>query len=599
MAKLREETKKEDTWDVEALYPSLEAWHSEYQAFIGGEPFKKLSSYQGSLGKSAEIFLECIQLLMEFDRKLSKFYTYAHLKHDEDVANEPCKQIYGLIRFLYSEFHQAASWIEPEILHIPDDRIANFLNDPRLEPYKIYLKRVLRLKPHTLSSNEEKLMSLSSKALQVPGQVFSAYNNADAVFDVIEDSEGEKHELSHGSYQLYMQSKDRALRKSAFESMHRQYQLHENSLAEMLQGQIQVDLFLAKSRRYATCVESALFPKEIETSVYFSLIKAIDNRKQVLHDYITLRKKIFDLECVHGYDMSVSLIAHVETKIEFDHAVEILLKSVAILGEDYCDILEKGIKEQRWIDRYENTRKRSGAYSSGCYDSYPYILLNYQGTLSDVMTLAHEAGHSMHSYLSRKAQPYQYADYTIFVAEVASTVNEELVFRFLVNEVKTKEEKLFLVNKKIDGIRATLFRQALFAEFELKMHTLAEEGIPLTPQIFKDVYKELNHKYYGEAFCSDDLIQYECFRIPHFYSQFYVYQYATGISAACFLVEKILREKDSSSYLKFLSSGCSKDPLELLKIAGVDMSSSEPIEMLIERFRELTLELKQYIENSP
>ncbi|MEI8301000.1 MAG: oligoendopeptidase F [Chlamydiota bacterium] len=594
MAKARGEIKTEDTWNVEHLYPSLEDWNAYYQAFIQSEPFKKLDAYRGFLHKNSKSFFECIELFMKLDRSLSKFYTYAHLKHDEDVGNESAKQAYGLIRFLYSEFRQAASWIEPEILQIPDDTVTSFLKDPLLEPYVIYLKRVLRLKPHTLSANEEKLMSLAAKAMQAPAQIFLAYNNADIVFDFIEDSEGKKHELSHGSYQVYMHSKDRILRKSAFESMHKQYQLHENALAEMLQGQIQGNLFRAKARHYTTCIQAALFPQEIDPSVYFSLIKAVNHRKDVLHSYIALRKKIFNLDLIHGYDMSVSCAAHVETKIDFNEAVEILLKSVAVLGEQYCSVLEKGIKEQRWVDRYENTRKRSGAYSSGCYDSYPYILLNYQGTLSDVMTLAHEAGHSMHTYLSHKAQPYQYADYTIFVAEVASTVNEELVFRFLLNAAKTKEEKLFLINTKIDGIRATFFRQALFAEFELKIHTLAEEGAPLTPQTFKEIYKELNHKYYGDAFCSDDLIQYECFRIPHFYSQFYVYQYATGISAAYFLVEKILKEKDASSYLKFLSLGCSQNPIELLKVAGVDMSSAESIEMLIERFKELTAELEKY-----
>ncbi|MBM3192284.1 MAG: oligoendopeptidase F, partial [Chlamydiae bacterium] len=574
-------------------YPSREAWTKEYQRLSGKTSFERLQAYQGSLQKGVDELFACLELWMTLDRQLSKLYTYAHLKHDEDVAKEEPKQDYGSIRFLVSEFYQSISWIEPEILQIPQERLQKFLQDPKLEKYKVFLERIIRLQPYTLSAREEKLLSLASKALQAPSLIFSSYNNADAVFGEIEDSQGHKRPLSLGSYQLYLQSQDRKLRKNAFHRLHEEYKRHENSLTEMLQGQVQATLFRANARGYNTCLAASLFPKEIEVSVYTSLVKALRQRRSVLHDYIAWRKEVLKVDLVHGYDMSVAPIGEVNIRMTFDEAVELLLEAIKPLGCEYRETLEKGIKEQGWVDRYESVRKRSGAYSSGCYDSYPYILLNYQGTLSDVMTLAHEAGHSMHSYLSRKNQPYHYSDYTIFVAEVASTFNEELVFRLLLEKAKTREEKLFLLNTKIDGIRATLFRQTLFAEFELAIHTLAEKGEPLTPEKLKAVYKKLNKEYYGEAFCHDDAIEYECFRIPHFYSSFYVYQYATGISAAHSLVEKVLKDGDASSYLAFLSSGCLRDPVALLKGAGVDMSTEAPIEAILQRFQELHQEMRQ------
>jgi oligoendopeptidase F len=595
MLKERQEVCKDDCWDLNPLYASFKDWESDYQTLVQeeGNPLKKLSSYRHRLHEGALICCECLQLLMSIDRKLSKLYTYAHLKHHEDVAHEEHKKAEGLARLLYFEFQKISSWIEPELLQLPTATLEGFLKEKLLVPYHVYLQKILRLKPHTLSIAEEELLSLASQPLQTSYQVFSAYNNADIVFENIEDKEGEQHPLSQGSYHLYMQSKDRVLRKQAFEGIHRQYQRFENTLSEMLQGQVNAHLFTARSRHYPSCLDAALFPHKIDTKVYHALIETVKARSAIIHDYVSFRKQYFNLEKVHGYDMHISFASDVSLKFTFEEAVEIVIEAVHILGKEYQDTLEKGLKQQRWVDRYENARKRTGAYSSCCYDSYPYILMNYQGTLSDVLTLAHEAGHSMHSFLSNQTQPYQYSQYTIFVAEVASTFNEELVFRSLLKKLQSPKEKIYLINKKMDAIRTTLFRQTLFAEFELKIHTLAEEGVPLTPDVFKSVYKELNQQYYGKDFCSDDLIQYECFRIPHFYSNFYVYQYATGISAAAALVNKVLKEKNPAPYLQFLSSGSSQYSLDLLNRAGVDMMSKEPIEIAIHEFSQLFHELKQ------
>lgn len=599
MLKERQEVNRKDCWDLDPLYPSFKEWEKDYETLIKQEdnPLKTLFSYRNRLEEGSLVCYECLELLMNIDRKLSKLYTYAHLKHHEDVAHGEHKKAEGMARLLYFDFQKMSSWIEPEFLQLPKAVLEGLLKEKKLTPYHFYLEKILRLKPHTLSVGEEELMSLAGKALQAPREVFSAYNNADVVFDKVEDEKGEFHQLSHGSYLFYMQSKDRTLRKNAFEGLHRQYERFENTISEMLQGQVQTHLFNAKARRYNSCLEAALFPHRVDTQVYHALIETVKANSDVMHRYMSFRKKYFNIEAVHGYDTHVSCVPDVSLKFDFEEAVDIVVDAVHILGKDYQNSLEKGLKEQRWVDRYENARKRAGAYSSCCYDSYPYILMNYQGTLSDVLTLAHEAGHSMHSFLSNKNQPYQYSQYTIFVAEVASTFNEELVFRSLLKKIKSPKEKLYLVNKKMDSIRSTLFRQTLFAEFELKIHALAEEGVPLTPEVFKGLYKELNHQYYGKDFCSDDLIQYECFRIPHFYSNFYVYQYATGISAAQALVNKVVKEGNADGYLRFLSSGSSNYSLDLLKIAGVDMMSKEPVEVAIGEFEALFKELELYLHS--
>lgn len=595
MVKERREVLEQDCWDLTPLYASFLEWDTDYQMLTQqGNSLKKLLSYKNRLQEGVSTCLECIELAVGIDRKLAKLHTYAHLKHDEDTAHPEHKRREGLAKTLYFEFQHASAWIEPELLQLSEKEIEKLLADAKLAPYKMYLEKIFRLKAHTLSIEQEELLALASKALQAPREIFSAYNNADITFDPIEDAQGHQQPLSHGLYLLHMQSHDRILRKNAFEGLHKKYQSFQNTLAEALQGQVQTHLFNAKARRYSSCLEAALFPHRIDTRVYFSLLETVKEHIDVMHRYISFRKQYFNLDTVHGYDMHVSLASDVDLKFDFETAADLVIDAVAPLGKEYQQTLRRGLKEQRWVDRYENARKRTGAYSSGCYDSHPYILMNYQGTLSDVLTLAHEAGHSMHSFLSNRHQPYHYAHYTIFVAEVASTFNEELVFRALLQQLRSPQEKVFLINKKLDAIRATLFRQTLFAEFELKIHTLAEQGVPLTPSVFQTLYQELNALYYGADFCHDDFIQYECFRIPHFYTNFYVYQYATGVSAAQALVTKVLQEKDPAPYLKFLSSGSSNYSIDLLKQAGVDMLTKKPVTLLIEEFKKLFQELQKY-----
>ena len=598
MAKERKEVEIDDQWDVASLYPSLEAWKEDFSELTKDRTEKgcwpHLGSYQGKIGEDSGKLTSLLNDTLEIERRLYKLYTYAHLRHDEDVSNETYKEVYDKISLLYYDFQNETSWVQPEILQLPEETLETYLKDAKLESHHIYLKKLSVLKPHTLSADKEHLLSLAGKALQAPQKTFGVFNNADLKFGMIEDEKGEEVELTHGSYGLYLQSKDRTLRKNAVLGLHRRFQEFENTVSELLNGQVQTDVFEAKARHYSSSLDAALTPHQIDPEVYHNLIATVRKNLSVLHRYVSLRKKFLGYEKLHFYDLYVSLIPKFEKHYSYPEAVQLVLDAVKPLGNEYHQILAKGLGEERWVDRYENARKRSGAYSSGCYDSIPYILMNYNGTLRDVMTLAHEAGHSVHSHYSNQHQPFQYSNYPIFVAEVASTFNEELLFRHLMENAATSEERCYLLNQKIDDIRATLFRQTQFAEFELMTHTLAEKGVPLTAASLKEIYRKLNEDYYGPDLVIDPEIEVEFLRIPHFYTSFYVYQYATGISAANALVERLMKEGDKAreDYLKFLSSGSSKYPVELLEIAGVNMRESAPIQTLIDRFNELVNEFE-------
>jgi len=598
MAKQRKEIHIDDQWDVAALYPSLGDWKKEFTELTKDRSekgsFPHIRSYQGKIGEGAEHLESLLNNTLEIERRLYKLFTYAHLRHDEDVANEVYKEAYDQISLLYYDYMNETSWVQPEILQLPEDKLKNYLKDAKLSDHHIHLKKLIALKPHTLSAENEHLISLAGKALETSQRAFGVFNNADLKFGSIEDKNGNKIELTHGSYGRHLQSKDRTLRKNAALGLHRKFIEFENTVSELLNGQVQRHIFEARARNYRSALEAALTPHQIDPAVYHNLISTVRKNLPVLHHSISLRKKLLKVDQLHFYDLYVSLLPQFEKIYSYAEGVQLVLDAVQPLGEEYHAILAKGLLQERWVDRYENQRKRSGAYSSGCYDSIPYILLNYQGTLRDVMTLAHEAGHSMHSYYSNKNQPFQYSNYAIFVAEVASTLNEELLFRHLLEKAESSEERCYLLNQKIDDIRATLFRQTQFAEFELKIHEMGEKGIPLTAVALKALYKKLNEDYYGPDLVIDPEIEGEFLRIPHFYSNFYVYQYATGISAAYALVEKLKKEGDSArdSYLKFLSSGCSKYPVELLEIAGVNIRESSPIQTLIDRYAELVKQLE-------
>ncbi len=605
MIKLRQDVSPKDCWNVEALYPSLAEWQKAYDKVARDDKhhhprWPEIGAFRGRLHENAETLKGAIELILGLDRVLYKLFTYAHLRHDEDITDDQHKVAYSRIMSVMHEFGQEVSWFDPELLALPETTIREYLASPVLKDYRYYLEKIFRMKPHTLSAESEEVMALAGKALQTPQKAFSAISDADFKFGKVKDSQGKEHEITHGQYGMYIRDQDRTLRQNAFKQYHDKYFAYENTLCELLSGQVNKNIFNAQVRHYKSSLDAALFPHNIETSVYHSLVDAVNDKIDSIHQYMDLRKDILKLDELHLYDLYVPLTPHVDIKMSYEEAEELIVESVAPLGDDYQRTLRKGLLEQRWVDRYENKNKRSGAYSSGCYDSMPYILMNYKGILRDVFTLAHEAGHSMHSLLSRKTQPYQYADYPIFVAEVASTFNEELLMRQLLKKYTGKAEQIFLINQRIDDIRATLFRQTMFAEFELAIHEMVERGNPLTPQTLKEQFRALNEKYYGDRVVVDSEIDIEWARIPHFYYNFYVYQYATGISAALALVNGVLNggQKERDAYLTFLSSGGNRYPIDLLRSAGVDMRSSKPVHAAIDAFSARVNDLRQLQEES-
>ncbi len=589
MAKKRSEVEDVKTWDVSSLYKDMQTWRDEFTKTINDKKiFESIQSYKGKLDQSATNLKELLDLSSNFDRKLEKLYVYAHLRLDEEISNQDHKKAHDEIMFFVVKYQTETAWIQPEILKIPKETFEAYLKDESLQLYHLFLKKVLRLKEYTLSENEERLFALGGKALGTSRNTFSLLNNVDLKFPKVLDEHNVEHELTHSLYSLYMQSNDRALRKNAFEAMHYSFGSFENTISELLHGHVQTHVMNKEARGYESCMQSALYQNEIDPSVYQMLLEAASENLEPLHKYISLRKDLLGVDKICGYDMYVPCANDFKYEFSYEEAKQIVIEATEPLGKEYQEILEKGLNEQRWVDPFENESKRSGAYSSGCFDSHPFILMNFQGTLNDVMTLAHEAGHSMHTYFSTKNQPYIYSQYVIFVAEVASTFNEELVFQYLLKKASSEEERSYLIHQKIDGIRATFFRQTLFAEFELEMHKLAESGHPLNAGILKNLYASLCEKYYGKDFQADQFLACEYLRIPHFYSNFYVYQYATGISAALSLADQVLETKDPTKYLEFLSMGCSKDPVALLRHAGVDMATKDPTEKLCKRFESLT-----------
>lgn len=599
MPPTRSEIPLKNKWNVEALYSDPSLWMSDLSSIKGkGESprWPELRSYQGKLA-DPKALTEFMNHYLSLDRKLAKLATYAHLRLDEDLGNDEFKRNYGLITSISHDFRMETSWLEPEILSLSDAAIERLINESSLAPYRFYFEQILRMRPHTLSADKEELIALSGKALESSYKAFAALNNADMTFAPAIDSKGKEHPLTNGTYMSLIHSSDRQLRKSAMLNLHTGYQNHVNTLCELLQGQTQAHQFSARVRNFPDCVTSALFSNQINPSVVYQLVETVKKGRAFMEEYLALRKSVLKLDELHAYDLASPLVEEVNTKLSYEEACKAVVESVAPLGQEYQNALRKGLLEDRWVDPFENAKKRSGAYSSGCYDSMPYILMNFHGTLSDTMTLAHEAGHSMHSYLSRKNQPYIYARYPIFVAEVASTFNEQLLMDYLLKQAKTKKEKAHLISDQIDRIRGTIYRQTLFAEFELKIHKLAEEGQPLTPSLLNRLYADLMREYYGSSLVLDPEIEVEWARIPHFYYDFYVYQYATGVSAAMALHEQVLKSSTARDrYLKFLSSGGSHYPLDLLKEAGVDMTTSAPIEAALKRFGYLVQELKKNLD---
>jgi oligoendopeptidase F len=600
MTMTRDEVLPENRWNVEALFPDLQTWNNDFHSAIEQQSpphWPSLAKLKGKLGESPATLKSTLEQMLAISRKLSTLYTWAHLRHDEDIADNDYKTAFSRITTAIHQFHQETSWFEPELLSLPQDKINEYLNAPLLEDYRHYLESILRVKEHTLSPQEESILARAGQALQTPNKAFSAINDADFKFGTVKDGTGEEHPLTHGTYMVYIRDKDAALRKNTFEAYHKTFNSYQNTIGELLSGQVQKNLFNARCRKYSGCLEAALTPHNIPVAVYQNLVDTVNRNLGSLHKYMKLKKRALHLDELHLYDLYVPLIENVDIKLSYDEAVRAVSESVSPLGGEYQKILTQGLNENRWVDRYENQNKRSGAYSSGCYDSMPYILMNYKDLLRDVFTLAHEAGHSMHSYYSRSNQPYHYSDYSIFVAEVASTFNEELLMQHLLKTLTDKESQIFLLNQKLEDIRATLFRQTMFAEFELLIHELAENYTPLTPALLTNEYQKLNKKYFGPDVAIDEIGMVEWARIPHFYYNFYVYQYATGISAALALADRVTEggEQERQDYISFLKLGSSHYPIDSLRIAGVDMQAPQPIESAISKFDTLVDKLSTLI----
>jgi oligoendopeptidase F len=591
----RNKVKISDTWDLSSLFSGDKAWEKAFTAWE-----KRIAGYaefQGKLGDDAETLAACLKFDEDFDRAGERLGTYAHLKTTEDTTNSDYQRMYGRYVNVAGRAAEAASYIRPEILSISNARLKQFLASDILVPFRLLLERLLRYKPHTLGKKEEKLLAMQTEMSQSIGQVFRQLNDADLKFGTIADDQGQQIELSHATFSLLLHSPKRSVRKSAFHQYYRHYADHRHTLAATLAGSVQRDIYYARARNQPSALEAALFPDRMPISVYDNLIASVHRHLPAVHHYYDVRRRKMRLKDIHHYDTYVPILSERQTRHTWNQAVSAVLAALEPLGSDYCGTLERGLSG-RWCDRYENRGKQSGAFSAGSYDGDPYILMNYQPDVLDhVFTLAHEAGHSMHSHYSAKHQPYTYYNYTIFVAEVASTLNEQLLSRHLLAHARDDQQRAFLINRQIDAMRGTIIRQTMFAEFEKQIHASAESGEPLTIDRFQQIYRELLLLYFGPDFALDDELNLECLRIPHFYRAFYVYKYATGMSAAIALAERVLGggKRELDDYLSFLSGGCSKDPLDLLRDAGVDMEQPDAIDAALEQFGELVEELDRLL----
>ncbi len=594
----RKDIPDEHQWDLSGLFETDKSWENLFAAIE--KDLASYDRYKGHLKDSVAIFKAAIEFHLGLTRKLERVYTYAHLKSDQDKSNQYCLGLHQRALNLFTRASETASFMTPEIQAIADEIINQYLADDSLSEFKFYLKKILRYKPHTRSESEEQILAMTKEIANGPSQVFGQLDNVDLDFGSIIDENGKEIELSHGNFSTFLISPSRDVRKKVFFQYYQAYQNHRHTLAATLAHSIKKDLFYTRARRFSNCRVSALFSDNVPEAVYDNLIQTVKSNLEPLFKYLNFRQKVLGLSELHFYDTYVPIIEDVDFRMPYEEAVEVSIKAIEPLGEEYGRILKKGLLGG-WVDRYENRGKRSGAYSSGCYDSPPYILLNYEeNNINSLYTLIHEAGHSMHSYYSKEYRPFVDYDYTIFVAEVASTFNEDLLSRYLLELYKDNPKmKAYILNREIDNIRATLFRQTMFAEFEKFTHNIVEANNPLTLDVISEEYRKLLEAYFGDALILDPELSLECLRIPHFYSAFYVYKYATGVSAAIALADKVVQEGNSArqAYLRFLKLGGSKFPLDELLDAGVDMSSPVPVEQAIKHFRNLVDQLMEVYQN--
>lgn len=584
--KKRSEIKKEDKWAIEKIYKNSEEWEKAFETLK--KEGIKIKEYEGKLNDS-ETLLEFLKLDEKISREAEKILVYSHLKSDENTGDNQNQGRMNKADSYMAELSSYGAFFIPEILSIGEENINKMLNEKEeLKLYDFMFKSILAEKDHVLSKEIEEMLASVSDCLEGPSNIHGILTNADMTFQKVKNEKGELVRLTEGNYASFIRSKDVNVRREAFKALFNEYAKIKNTLGTTLTSSIKNFNFMAKTRKYSSALEASLKPNNIPVKVYEEAIETINKHLPSLHRYVRLKKKLLGLEEMHMYDLYVPVIEIEKEHIEFDKAVEIVIKALEPLGEEYLDIFKSGIKNG-WIDKYENEGKRGGAYSWGTYDTMPYVLLNYNYDLNDVSTLAHEMGHSIHSYYSHKEQPYIYGGYTLFCAEVASTTNESLLINYLIRNEKDKNKRLYLINQELEQIRTTVFRQLMFAEFEYYTHKMIEEGNPLTAEDYCKKWHELNVNYFGEDMIVDEEIDVEWARIPHFYSDFYVYQYATGYAAASAFSNSILNgEKDAvAKYKKFLKSGGSDYPINILRNSGVDMTTPMPLEKTIKRFNEL------------
>jgi oligoendopeptidase F len=588
----RSEIPESDTWDLTKLFLTEEEYRKRFAELR--DLYPKITQYKTHLDESAKTLFECLECEKSLDQIAERLGHYASLKYAEDSSNNEHIARRAELTNLLTKVRETSSYINPEIQQIPDEKFQIFLDDPMLGDWKTTLVKLRRYKPHTLSEREERLLTLGAPIIRGHSDTFSQLTNVDMKFGSLIE-EGQERALSQSAYLSFMHKKDRALRRRAFQQFYAEFDDHKYTLASALSSSIRADVFSAKIRNYASAREASLFGDNVPVAVYDNLVATVRKNLPLLHDYYQLRKEILELEEIHQYDTFVLMVPVVRKNTTFDEAIDIILKALKPLGEEYLEVLGHGLKS-RWVDRYETKGKRSGAFSSSSYGNPPYILMNYKADVfSDVFTLAHEAGHSMHSWFAQKHQTFQDYGYPIFLAEVASTFNEELLTHYLLEQADNAQMRAYLIDRQIEDIRQTLFRQTMFAEFEKEVHAIEESDGALTLETFKKVYRSLLEAYFGPRFAIDEQLDLECLRIPHFYSAFYVYKYATGISAAITLADRVMHggPGELEAYLEFLKAGGRQFPIDTLRTAGVDMLSPEPIEKTMNLFRKRIVQLRE------
>lgn len=589
----REEQKREDTWALEDLYINDDAWKSDgvrLQFAIDG-----IKEFDGHLQDGADKLLECLKAYGDANCLLESYYVYANERYHQDTANAYYQGFAGEAEIKMNLLQAAVSYMVPQILAIPEEKLEAFYKEePELLEYRRFIENIQRQKEHTLDEKGEAMLAAANEVAKGASNIYSMFNNADVRFADIKDENGEQVPLTQGRFVTFMENQDRRVRKEAFTSLYASYKQNINTIAAMFDANARASAFFAKERRYGSSLEAALDDSEIPVTVYHRLIDTVHGNLEAMYDYVALRKKLLGVDELHMYDVYVPMVSGVEKKYTFEEAKALVLKGLAPLGEDYVKLLEEGFSN-RWIDVYENEGKRTGAYSWGAYGVHPYVLLNYQGTLNHVFTLAHEMGHALHSHYSDFNQPYLYAGYKIFVAEVASTCNEALLIHYLLEKTEDEKEKAYLINYFLEQFKGTLFRQTMFAEFEMMTHDMVKEGKTLTADVLCETYRRLNEIYFGPDMVIDEEIAYEWARIPHFYTPFYVYQYATGFAAAIAISSRILKGEEGAveDYKRFLSGGSSMSPIDLLKLCKVDMTKSGPVEEALKVFREYLGRMKE------